>query len=148
MSSVPRLLYNNSYVINKDVFTDFQLDKVLSNQAIGVMQKPCCTGEILLRQELFQVLSKRDNYDKIKECLNILIDADKVFVLLKNERIKINRLYLYNEMIGKYIKACKTLASMHKYGKLFANIADYFSSSEKQRVFDEIIVEKKDPHCF
>lgn len=51
MKAAPKLLNNDATVLlPRDLFSDLQLDKILSEQAVSVLQKPCGQSEIVHRK--------------------------------------------------------------------------------------------------
>lgn len=139
MTTRPKLLnYNEKANLPRQLFADLQLDKVLSEQAINVLQKPCTEGEILRREELFALLEKSENNDKLKDCLTILINAERALTLLKDAEVQLDRYRRHMEAFAAYINACESLVSLSGCGSLLADVANYFSSEEKQRTIAEI----------
>ena len=62
MKNAPRLLnYNNNAIIAAELFSDFQIDKILSAQTIAVLQHPCTKNEIASRNEIFVLLEKDES---------------------------------------------------------------------------------------
>lgn len=139
MKAAPKLLNNDATVLlPRDLFSDLQLDKILSEQAVSVLQKPCGQSEIVHRNELFSMIDKEENLVQIEILLSTLFATEKALHLLKDAKIALDKYHRYAEVLSLYANSCQCLASMHNFGDLFADVAKYFSSDEKQRCYVEI----------
>lgn len=138
MKNAPRLLNNSSSVfLPKELFSDLQLDKILSVQAIAVLQKPCERGEIVRRNELFLLLDKNENLIRVENTLSILCATERVLFLLKDAKIPLDKYYRCTELFESYLASCEALASMHDLGALFADVADdYLSPKTRSLLFE------------
>ena len=139
MKAAPKLLNNDATVLlPRDLFSDLQLDKILSEQAVSVLQKPCGQSEIVHRNELFSMIDKEENLVQIEILLSTLFATEKALHLLKDAKIALDKYHRYAEVLSLYANSCQCLASMHNFEDLFADVAKYFSSDEKQRCYVEI----------
>lgn len=139
MINTPRLLTNrNTSLLPNTLFPDLQLDKILSAQAIAVLQHPCEQSEIVRRNELFVLLVQDDNSMRIENVLPVLKTTERALYLLKDAKIPLDRYYRQVEVFKSYLASCETLASMHGLGELFADVADCFSSEEMRHVLSEM----------
>lgn len=117
-------------VLLKTLFSDLQLDKILSAQTIAVLQSPCDQNEIMRRNELFAVLDDEENLLRTEELLSTLLTTERALLLLNDAKISLDRYYRQAEMLETYIASCGDLAFMRGLGALFAEVADYFSSAD------------------
>ena len=132
MITVPRLLHKcNTTVLPNTLFSDLQLDKILSAQTIAVLQNLCNQNEIMRRNELFELLDGEENLLRTETLLSTLLTTERVLHLLNDAKIPLDRYYRQAEMLGAYIGSCEALASMSNAGTLFAEVADYYSSADK-----------------
>ena len=132
MINAPRLINNfRTISLPNTLFSDLQLDKILSAQAIAVLQSPCDQNEIMSRNELFAVLDNEENLLRTEELLSTLLTTERALLLLNDAKISIDRYYRQAELLEAYIASCESLASMSNLGMLFAEVADYFSSADK-----------------
>ena len=132
MINAPRLLNNHpSTLLPNTLFSDLQLDKILSSQAIAVLQYPCEPGEIVRRNELFALLDDEENLLRTEALLSTLFTTERALLLLSDAKVPLDRYYRKAEMLGAYIASCKAIASMRNLGALFAEVADYYSSADK-----------------
>lgn len=129
----PRLLQKGDTTLPHTLFFDLQLDRILSTQAISVLQNPCEKSEIVRRNELFVFLDDEENLLRVEKLLSTLLTTERALLLLNNAKISLDRYYRRAEMLEAYIASCEALASMCDIGTLFAKVADYFSSEEKRR---------------
>lgn len=134
MKTVPKLLNHNTFVIlPRELFSDLQLDKILSEQSISVLQKPCGQFEIMRRNELFSLLDMDENLLRMESLLTTLLATERAFNLLNDAKIPLDRYHRYTEVFDSYVNSCEDLAAMSGFGSLFADVAKYFSSDEKRR---------------
>lgn len=139
MMPVPKLLQNrNSICLRSELFFDLQLDKIISNQAIAVLCQPCGKSEIARRNELFMLLEQEKNTERLEHALAVLREHQKALELLQDTKIPLDRYHRHADVLGTYVASCETLASMHDLGSLFADVADYFSSAQKQTVLAKL----------
>ncbi len=132
MITASRLLHKcSTTVLPKTLFSDLQLDKILSAQTIAVLQSPCDQNEIMGRNELFAVLDDEENLLRTEELLSTLLTTERALLLLNDAKISLDRYYRQVEMLEAYIASCEALASMRGLGVLFAEVANYFSSADK-----------------
>ena len=132
MITAPRLIHKcNTTVLPKTLFSDLQLDKILSAQTIAVLQSPCDQNEIVRRNELFTVLDYEKNLLQVEALLSSLLTTERTLLLLNDAKIPLDRYYRQVEMLEAYIASCEDLASMSNLGTLFAEVEDYFSSADK-----------------
>lgn len=144
MIHAPRLLNNRfTTLLPNTLFSDLQIDKILSAQAITVLQHPCETSEIVRRNELFLLLDKRENVAHIENTLSVLCATERALYLLKDAKIPLDKYYRQAELFEAYLVSCDALASMHGLGALFADVADYYSSEEVRKPLSEM---KKSAH--
>lgn len=139
MINAPRLLNNRLKTLLPNVlFFDLRLDKILSGQAIGVLQHPCDQVEIVRRNELFLQLEKSENLTLVENTLSSLCATERACYLLKETDIPLDAYYRQAELFENYIVSCESLASMHSLGALFAEVADYYSSKKAQMLISEM----------
>lgn len=132
MITAPRLLHKcSTTALPNALFSDLQLDKILSAQTIAVLQSPCDQNEIMERNELFAVLDDEENLLQVEELLSSLLTTERTLLLLNDAKIPLDRYYRHVEMLEAYIASCEALASMRVLGVLFAEVANYFSSADK-----------------
>lgn len=132
MITAPRLLHKcSTNVLPKTLFSDLQLDKILSSQTIAVLQSSCDQNEIARRNELFAVLDDEDNLLRTEELLSTLHTTERALLLLNDAKIPLDRYYRQAEMLEVYIVSCEALASMSDLGVLFAEVTNCFSSADK-----------------
>lgn len=131
MITAPRLLHKcSTTVLPKTLFSDLQLDKILSAQTIAVLKSSCDQNEIVRRNELFAVLDDEENLLRMEELLSTLHTTERALLLLNDAKIPLDRYYRGAEMLEAYIASCEDLASMSNLGALFAEVADYYSSAD------------------
>lgn len=139
MTTAPRLLNNRlTTLLPNMLFLDLQLDKILSSQAIAVLQHPCEPGEIVQRNELFALLDDEENLLQTEALLSTLLTTERALHLLNDAKIPLDRYYRQTEMLGAYIASCEAIVSMSNLGALFAEVADYFSSEDKISILSDM----------
>ncbi len=139
MMIVPQLCNNkNTVLLPKELFSDFQIDKILSENAINILQRPCGYGEIVKRNELFVLLDRDENHTRLENALSVLSANERALYLSKEAKISIDRYYRYAEVLASYVNSCECLASMHDLGSLFSDVAAYFSSEVKSHAVADI----------
>ena len=105
MIGAPRLL--NSFetdILPDKLFSDLQLDKILSAQTIAVLQKKCERDEIVRRNELFALLDKDENEARIENTLAVLNDGERALRLLGCANIPLDKYKSEVKKSGKFAK--------------------------------------------
>lgn len=139
MIFTPRLINNcRTISLPNTLFSDLQLDKILSAQAIAVLQHPCESDEIVKRNELFLLLDKSENVTILEDTLSVLFATERALFLLKETKITLDTYYRQAELFESYLASCRALASMQDLGTLFADVADYYSSEKVQMLLSEM----------
>ncbi len=139
MINAPRLINNfRTISLPNTLFSDLQIDKILSSQSIAVLQHPCEPGEIVRRNELFALLDDEENLLRVEELHSSLLATERTLHLLRDAKISIDRYYRQAEMLEAYIASCEALASMSNLGVLFVEVADYFSSADKISILSDM----------
>ncbi len=138
MMNAPRLLNNRNTDLPRSLFSDLQLDKILSAQAIAILKHPCEPSEIVRRNELFLLLDKSENAARLENTLSALCATERALLLYKDAKLPLDTYYRQAEVLEAYIASCEALASMRGMGSLFADVAEYFSSEEKQKLLSEM----------
>ena len=139
MINAPRLLNGNSTPSLPDtLFSDLQIDKILSPQAIAVLQHLCEPSEIMRRNELFLLLDNSNNVAHVENTLSVLCATERALYLLKDAKIKLDIYYRQAELFESYLASCEALASMYNIGELFADVANHYSSEESQKLRSEM----------
>jgi len=135
MINAPRLIYkSNTTVLSNTLFSDLQLDKILSAQSIAVLQNPCEPSELVRRNELFLLLDKGENVARVENTISVLCATDRALYLLNNAKIPLDKYYRQVELLESYLASCEALASMYNIGELFADVANHYSSEESQKL--------------
>lgn len=129
MVNTPRLIKNNTNTLRKDVFTDLQLDKILSEHTVSVLSSPCEKDQLPLRNELFELLDK-EGTSRLESILTALTKCERVLRLKEEERLPLDRFYRSVEALEAYADACTELASSCGCGELLEEVSEYYSSGE------------------
>ena len=139
MINAPRLLNSsNTFSLPNTLFSDLQIDKILSSQSIVVLQYSCEPSEILRRNELFLLLDKSENVAHVENTLSALCATERALYLLKDAKIPLDIYYRQVELFESYLASCEALASMQGLGALFADVADYYSSEKSRNLLFEM----------
>ena len=139
MINAPRLINNRfTTLLPNMLFSDLQIDKILSSQSIAVFQHPCEPSEIAHRNELFLLLDRRENVAHVENTLSVLCATERALFLLKETKIPLDRYYRQAELLESYLTSCDALASMQGLGELFADVADHYSSEKSRNLLFEM----------
>ena len=139
MINAPRLINNfRTISLPNTLFSDLQIDKILSSQSIAVLQYPCEQSEIVRRNELFLLLDKGENVAHVEDTLSVLRATERALYLLKDSKIPLDIYYRQAELFESYLASCDALASMRSLGALFADVADYYSSEASRQLRSEM----------
>jgi len=139
MTTAPHLLqYSNGTVLSRQLFADLQAERILSEAAIAVLQKPCDAREILRRQELFRLLENGEITARVEGCLSALQELSRVLTLWKDAEIATDRYHLLARVLRAYVTACESLAAMSDCGGPFADAALWTAEAEIQALLTEV----------
>ena len=138
MNTTPLLLKSDcKSEFSRQMFTDINLDKLISEASVKILQSPCGKDEILLRQEFFTVLNNSEKYASVEKCLKILIEEERLFKAWNNAETETESYFLKKQALEAYVRSEKILSAMTDCGKLFSSISTYFSSTERiSKVFE------------
>ena len=138
MKTTPLLLKSDcKSEFSRQMFTDINLDKLISEASVKILQSPCGKDEILLRQEFFTVLNNSEKYASVEKCLKILIEEERLFKAWNNAETETESYFLKKQALEAYVRSEKILSAMTDCGKLFSSISTYFSSTERiSKVFE------------
>lgn len=104
MINAPRLIDNcRTISLQNTLFSDLQIDKILSSQSIAVLQHPCESKEIVRRNELFLLLDKRENVAHVENTLSVLCATERALCLLKDAKISLDIYYLQAQLFESYL---------------------------------------------
>jgi len=133
MKNAPRLLrYRDTACFPRELFSDLQLDKILSAHAVSILQKPCETAEAVRRNELFEMLENRAFLERVENLRSVLTSLARGLQLLRDAKILLDRYHRYAEVLSLYVESCEMLASMDDVGSLFADVANAYSTEEEK----------------
>lgn len=139
MKTTPLLLKSDCKTeIPRQMFSDINLDRLISEASVKILQSPCSKDEILLRQEFFTVLNNGEKYASVEKCLKILIEEERLFKSWNNAETEIEGYFLRKQALKAYVRSEKTLSQMTDCGKLFFDISTYFSAAERRKKVIEI----------
>ena len=139
MIHAPRLLNSsNKVLLPNTLFSDLQIDKILSSKSIAVLQHPCEQSEIVRRNELFLLLDKGENVAHVEDTLSALCATERALYLLKDAKIPLDIYYRQAELFESYLTSCDALASMRDLGALFTDVANHYSSEKSQNLLSEM----------
>ena len=139
MIKAPRLLNSsNKVLLPNTLFSDLQIDKILSSQSIAVLQHPCESSEIMRRNELFLLLDKSENVAHVENTLSALCATERALYLLNDAKIPLDIYYRQAELFETYLTSCDALALMCDLGALFTDVADYYSSEKSRNLLFEM----------
>lgn len=137
--NMPHLLkYGNETILLHQLFDDLQMDRILSEETIAVLQKPCSKEEILCRQEVFELLDNPVWQEKIKYLYTALRDEERVMFLWRESEIPLERYHLRASLFSSHIHVCTRLEALAECGKLLSEVVGYFSSEEKRQLLMEM----------
>ena len=139
MIKAPRLINSsNKVLLPNTLFSDLQIDKILSSQSIAVLQHPCESSEIMRRNELFLLLDKSENVAHVENTLSALCATERALYLLNDAKIPLDIYYRQAELFETYLTSCDALALMCDLGALFTDVADYYSSEKSRNLLFEM----------
>ena len=102
--NIPHLLrFRTDTVLSRQLFTDLQMDRILSEETIAVLQKPCSKDQILLQQEVFGLLDNPVWQEKIKYLYTALRDEERVMFLWREAEIPLERYHLRASLFSSHI---------------------------------------------
>lgn len=134
MKTAPNLLnVCGAAELSRALLDDLQLDKLLSAQALSVLQKPCDAEEILRRQEIFARLEDEVILDRVKHCLSVLLRAERMYLLWREVQISLCGVYLRASLLASYVEMCECLVSLADVGRAFAEVAVFFDDAAQQQ---------------
>lgn len=139
MKNEPRLLnFSDTGKLPRELFSDLQVDKILSAQTISVLEKPCGSLEKERRNELFRLLEQESISESVENLRLTLSSYIRALQLYRDAKIGFDRFHRYFEMLSLYAEACELLASMGNAGSLFLAVADAYSAEDFKTVLADV----------
>ncbi len=138
MKTTPLLLKSDCKTeIPRQMFSDINLDRLISEASVKILQLPCGKDGILLRQELFTLLHDSEKHESAEKCLTTLLEEERLFKAWNNAETETESYFLRKQALEAYVRSEKILSEMTDCGKLFSSISTYFLSTERiSRVFE------------
>ncbi|MBQ8392147.1 MAG: hypothetical protein IJX51_00090 [Clostridia bacterium] len=132
MTTLPSFLGNFSKKeISHKIFTDLQLDNILSPSARKILAFPCNGKEILRRQEFFaSIMENEEAFSLVKDAISALNSYQTSFGVWESSKIPAEKSHLFVNLLEEYLKVCEVLCTLAPLGDICREIADYFSSDE------------------
>ena len=115
-----------------ELFSDLQLEKLVSKQTLSILQNPCTEAEILRRNEIFTALSQESSVAKLEQTLSLLSDVGRNLRLLNEATLPLEKYHRKAELIRAYLAACEGLATLGDLGIPFGTVADFLSAEERK----------------
>lgn len=130
MSSIPSFLGKAGVKeISHRIFTDLQLDSLLSPTARKILSFPCNGEEITRRQEFFRIISSDSSkLDTVKEAISALNLYQAAFGVWDASSVPAEKCYLFIKLLEEYLNVCTSLCAFESFGSIGKEIADHFNS--------------------
>lgn len=130
MSNIPSFLgRSGDKEISHRLFTDLQLDSLLSPAARKILSFPCSGEEIIRRQEFFSIISADETkLERIKSAISSLNSYQAAFGVWDASSVPAEKCYLFIKLLEEYLKLCDALCAFESFGSIGKEIYDYFSS--------------------
>ena len=130
MSNIPSFLGKpREKEISYRIFTDLQLDSLLSPAARKILAFPCGSDEILRRQEFFKLLYSDERiFECVKNSISALNAYQTAFGVWDASSVPSEKCYLFIKLLEEYLKVCSALSEFDGFGSIGTEIADYFNS--------------------
>ncbi len=116
--------------ISRRIFTDLQLDTLLSDAARKILAAPCRRMDILLRQEFFSHVIRDEGIEKIKKVISLLNSYRVAFETYDACKLQGEKYYLFVRLLETYLDMCQGMESLADMGELGQRISDHFTSDE------------------
>jgi len=132
MNNIPSFLgRSGGKEIPGKIFTDLQLDTLLSPTARKILSFPCNGDEIKRRQEFFSVLrSDEEKYEIVKNAISALNSYQTAFGIWDSSSAPSEKCYLFIKLLEEYLKVCTALCAFESFGSIGKEMADHFNSDE------------------
>ena len=132
MNALPSFLGKSSKKeISYKIFTDLQLDNILSPAARKILAFPCDGTEIMRRQEFFEAIyGNEDNFSLVTSAISALNSYQTAFGVWDSSSLPAEKDYLFIKLLEEYLKVCDALCALEPLGRICKDIADHFNSDE------------------
>ena len=131
MQAPSLLSHGSEQKIPRSVFTDLQLQGLLSEDAIAVLSSPCPIAKISQRQELLGHLQSKDFLTLVTDCLTKLKLCRRAYMLSQAKTTALESAYRQAELLEAYLHACEALSTLADGGTLFKGVSEYFSEEAR-----------------
>ena len=131
MNSLPSFLGNpRKTEIQRKIFTDLQLDSLLSDAARKILSSPCEEKDILLRQEFFSYVLNDEDHSKIKGVISLLNSYRVAFDTYEVSKLQGEKYHLFVRLLEAFLSVCEGMESLRHMGEMGQRIYEYFTDND------------------
>ena len=116
--------------ISRKVFSDLQLDTLLSDAARKILSAPCEKKDILLRQEFFSYVLNDEDLARIKEVISLLNSYRVAFDTYDVSKMQGEKYYLFVRLLESFLSVCEGMESLRHMGEMGKRIYDRFTDDD------------------
>lgn len=120
------------------LLTDLRLEKLLSENAISLLRRPCSEGEIRRRQQVFARMKEPQAHDTMAQCLAALEKLESASLRISAPAPTLTLYLLHARRMAAYLEACAHLACTGDLGELFAKTTAYFAHPETEQTLSAL----------
>lgn len=136
-----KLLYcSNRTNTCSDVLCDLKIISLFSPNVQQILSHPATAAEISSRQELFSCLDNPTILELFKKCRSALVDFKKILELYEDCNIKIQKYYLFAQLLHLHIYVSVQLSQLRgcsRFDELSKHYSSWLQSTEaKKEHFD------------
>ena len=118
--------------------TDLRLERLLSENALSLLCRPCGKEEIRRRQQIFSRMAEPAVRDAMAKCLAALDELESAVLRLNAPGPTLALYCLHARRMAAYLDACAHLARIGDLGELFAETAAYFVHPEIKQTLSSL----------
>ena len=137
--SIPNLInVINNKEIEESVFSDFEINRILSYSDMQILKWPCDEKEICSRQGIFRSMENKNFFSLLTRCNNAIADYDNAKKFVRKAHNEIETHCGRIRLLEEYIAICDCFRNMTGYCEAAEKVAAYFLSKEKTEELNAI----------
>ena len=138
MGVISMLSGDANRMYDRQLFTDLQMDKILSDRAIRILRIPCPEAMIELRQSLFVSMDDPQFAEKLNDFRNALLNLSSFVTRWGEARADLEKNCIYLHAIAAYVEVCRRLEQLGKTNRLMKHLWDALNSAEHQALLQTV----------
>lgn len=138
MGVISMLSGDNNRMYDRALFTDLQLDKILSDRTIRILRTPCPEAMIELRQSLFVSMDDPQFSEQLNDFRNALLILSGFVTRWGEARADLEKNCIHLHAISSYFEVCSRLEQLGQTNPLMKHLWNALNSAEHHALLQTV----------